>query len=106
MQPEKQKLIHSLIMSANGHTGAINHGTALVWTNLRAHSAVHSVLVGRGCQAGDLQAGSEKVPVPWSKITMRTMSEAGLHLNSSSCSCSYLELPGRYDLALPGTWHV
>lgn len=61
MQPERQKLIHSLIMSANGHTGAINHITALVWTNLSAHSTVHSVLVGRGYQTGDLQAGSDVV---------------------------------------------
>ena len=32
IQPEKQKLTHSLIMSANGHTVMINRKIALVWT--------------------------------------------------------------------------
>ena len=32
IQPEKQKLTHSLIMSANGHIGTIKHKIALVWT--------------------------------------------------------------------------
>ena len=38
IRPEKQKLIHSLIMSANGHTATVNHLAALVWTRPRAHS--------------------------------------------------------------------
>lgn len=57
MQPEKLMLIHSLIMSANGHAGTITHIIALVWTKPGAHSQGSFVqptgsTMGRGSQTG------------------------------------------------------